>query len=118
MRVGEFVFLLNTTKDTVRHYEDLNLINPSWKGKSKDYGDKDIQAFHVIVKLKDFGLSLIEIQLIFELKNAFGCGDKKLVKQVLNQLTNQLEVLRLKEEEIHKRRVLLHNEVEKIKELL
>lgn len=118
MRIGEFVALLNTTKDTVRHYEELNLITPIRKGNNKHYGEKDIQDFEVIMELKDYGISLKEIQIIFNLKHAFGCGDKQLVAKLYNQLTNHLDVLRQEEEEIHRRRINLHNQIESIKGLL
>lgn len=118
MRIGQFVTLLNTTKETVRHYEDLNLITPKWKNSFRDYGEKDIQDFQVIVELKNFGLTLKEIQLIFNLKNALGCGDKQLVEQVFEQLSNHLQALQQAEEEIKNRRIKLNNVVKQLEDLL
>ena len=37
MRIGEFIKLVQTTKDTVRHYEELDLIRPDWKNGTRDY---------------------------------------------------------------------------------
>ncbi|KQL51470.1 6-phosphogluconolactonase [Heyndrickxia shackletonii] len=118
MRIGEFIAYLNTTKDTVRHYEDLQLLTPKWKGSMKDYGEKEIQDYQVIKEFKSLGLSLKEIQLLFKLKHSFGCGDSQFINEVVIQLTNHLEVLRQEEEEIKNRRIQLEKQLDEIKELL
>ncbi|PKR83705.1 hypothetical protein CWO92_18150 [Heyndrickxia camelliae] len=58
VRIGEYIKVLNTTKDTVRYYEDLELLTPKWNGNRKDYGEKEIQDYEVIMEFKSFGLSL------------------------------------------------------------
>lgn len=118
MRIGEFITLVNTTKDTVRHYEELNLLTPVKNNKIKNYSQKEIVDFHVIIELKDYGLSLKEIQIIFKLKQAFECGNKELVTHVFNQLTGHLNALQLEEEEIRNRRIKLENEINKLKQFL
>jgi DNA-binding transcriptional MerR regulator len=118
MRIGEFIELLKTTKDTVRHYEDLKLITPKRINSHKEYGEKEIVNFQVVKELKGYGLSLIDIQKIFELKEAYLCGDKKLISQVLKQLTVHLNTLRQEEEEVRKRRITLENEIKGIRNLL
>ena len=118
LRIGEFVNLLNTTKDTVRHYENLKFITPKWINKNKEYGEKEVLNFQVVQELKGYGLKLKEIQIIFNLKEAFHCGDKELINQVFGQLTGQLDRLRKQEEEISKRRIMLENELEKIRDLI
>ncbi|MCH1624849.1 MerR family transcriptional regulator [Ferdinandcohnia quinoae] len=118
MRIGEFITLLNTTKDTIRHYEELNLLTPIRKGNYREYGEKDILDFQVIVELKSMGLSLKDIQLLFELKKALGCGDHMLVKEVYHQLKNHVEKFRQEEEEIYHRRTQLQQEVEKLRAFL
>ena len=118
MRIGEFTAFLNTTKDTVRHYEDLELLNPKWNGSMKDYGEKEIKDYQVIMEFKELGLSLKEIQLIFKLKHAFGCGDSRFTNEVFTQLTNHLEVLRQEEEEIKNRRIQLEKLLDELKGLI
>lgn len=110
--------LLHTTKDTVRHYEDLNLIVPDRLNNRKEYREKEILDFQVIIELKEMGLSLKDIQLLFELKNSLGCGDKKLIDEVLDKLTNHIDFLRREEENIRKRRIQLQSKLEEIKKLL
>jgi len=118
MKIGEFVTLMNTTKDTVRYYEELKLLNPKWQKNNKDYGEKDILHFQVVQELKGFGLTLREIQLIFNIKDDSKCGDKQLIAQVCRNLTEQLDRLRQEEEEIYRRRKNLEHQVEELKQLL
>ncbi|WP_053217881.1 MerR family transcriptional regulator [Virgibacillus senegalensis] len=118
MKIGEFVNLLNTTKDTVRHYEDLKFINPKWINNNKEYGEKEVLNFQVVKELKEYGLTLREIQIIFNLKEAYNCGDKELINQVFGQLTGHLNRLRNEEEDLCKRRKTLENEIEKIRDLI
>ena len=118
MRIGQFVTLLNTTKDTVPHYEELNLLTPTWKNNYKEYGEKEVLNFEVVKELKDYGLTLKEIQMLFNLKQAFGCGDKQLITQFIENLTDHLEKLRQEEQEIHNRRIMLENEIGNLKELI
>ncbi|WP_400243253.1 MerR family transcriptional regulator [Niallia sp. JL1B1071] len=118
MKIGEFVTLLNTTKDTVRHYEELNLLTPSWQNNKKEYSEKEILDFQVVKELKEYGFTLKDIQLIFSLKQALGCGDKQLIGQVYQVLTSQLDKLLQEEEELRERRLILENEVKKLKDLI
>ncbi len=118
LKIGEFVNLLNTTKDTVRHYENLKFITPKWINNNKEYGEKEVMNFQVVKELKEYGLTLKEIQIIFNLKDAYQCGDKELINQVFGQLTSHLNRLRKEEEELSKRRITLENEIEKIRDLI
>ncbi|MCM3004248.1 MerR family transcriptional regulator [Priestia koreensis] len=118
MRIGEFVSLLNTTKDTVRHYEDLGLITPTRVQNKKYYGEKDKIDFKVIQECKHFGLTLSDIQALFQLKSAYTCGDERFIKEVLEQLSMQVMVLKHEEALIKKRRMCLENELMNIKEQL
>ncbi|MGI8349384.1 MerR family transcriptional regulator [Niallia circulans] len=118
MKIGEFVALLNTTKDTVRHYEELNLLKPNWQNNKKEYSDKEILDFQVVNELKKYGFSLKDIQKISSLKEAVDYGDKQLIGQVHQILTGQLEKLLQEESEIRERRLILENEAKKLKNLL
>lgn len=111
MRIGEFVTLMHTTKDTVRHYEELNLLSPAWSNNYREYGEKEISDFNVIVELKEYGLSLKDIQILFDLKHAFHCSDKEFITQVYNKLMAHVDDLKQQEEELHNRRVKLEQEL-------
>ena len=52
MQVGEFAKLVNASKDTIRHYEEMKLIKPKWNKHRKDYQEKEVNDFQVIIELK------------------------------------------------------------------
>lgn len=118
MQIGEFVKLVKTTKDTVRHYEDFGLITPEWINSRREYKEKDILDFQVILELKLLGLSLRDIQLLFEVKKAVGCGDKRLIEGVVNQLETHLDILHKEETELSNRRKQLEDQIVQIKNIL
>jgi hypothetical protein len=70
------------------------------------------------MELKAMGMGLKEIQLMFELKKAFGCGDKQLIAEVVLHLTDHLAALRQAEELLHRRRLNLENELKQVEQLL
>ncbi|RDI45603.1 MerR family transcriptional regulator [Falsibacillus pallidus] len=116
MKIGKFAELMKTTKHTVRHYEELELLTPEWDGPYKKYGEKEIADFRVILEMKDLGLALVEIQSLFKLKQALGCGDLGLLKQVLNQLEEYAEGLKKQEEDLKARRLILEEELDEIRD--
>lgn len=118
MKISEFVALLNTTKETVRHYEDLNLLTPIRYKSRREYGQKEVLDFQVIMELKWMGLSLKDIQLLFDLKRALGCGEEGLMREVVLHLTDHLEMLRKEEELLRERRLMLEKQLEEVKQLL
>ncbi|KIL34384.1 6-phosphogluconolactonase [Cohnella kolymensis] len=118
MKISEFIALLNTTKETVRHYEDLNLVTPKRVKSRREYGQKEVLDFQVILELKGMGLSLKDIQLLFDLKRAIGCGEQGLVREVILHLTNHLEMLRNEEDLLRERRMKLEKQLEEVKLLL
>ena len=118
MKIGQYVERLNTTKDTVRHYENMLLLHPVKVNYHKEYSEKDIRDFNMIKELQDYGLSLKDIQLIFEMKNSHECGDIEMIKNALQTLANHLEHLKREEEEIHKRRIMLERELIELREYI
>ena len=91
MRIGEFLQTVETTLDTVRHYESLSLLQPARINRQKQYGQDEVQAFQVIKEFQQAGLSLEDIRLLFNLKLAHGCGSAELVRGAVEQLDSQLQ---------------------------
>lgn len=85
MRSGEFVRLLDTTFDTVRHYEELGLLYPNRENGQRRYSEKDVQAFQAVREFKELGMTLDEIRVMFELKITQGCGSDHLLAAVMDQ---------------------------------
>ena len=104
MKIGAFIECVKTTKDTVRHYEELGLLTPRWLGKFKDYSEKDVTDFEVIKEMQALGLNLAHIQQIFQLKRGFGCSSAELLGGIERQLHTILQDLEEKEAMIHQQK--------------
>lgn len=64
LRTGEFSLLCGTTKETLRHYENIGLLAPSFIASNgyKYYAPSQIVDYMVISSLKEAGCSLAEIK--------------------------------------------------------
>ena len=118
LKIGQYIKRLNTTKDTVRHYEELLLLHPIKVKKYKEYSEKDIKDFQMIKELQLYGLSLKDIQLIFEIKNSHQCGDIHVLKETLQTLTLHLKQLKSEEEAIFQRRTMLEKELRELRDYI
>jgi DNA-binding transcriptional MerR regulator len=103
MKIGQFIEAVQTTKDTVRYYEELALIQPTWEHNRRIYGEKEVADFLVIKEMQALGLALKEIQLLFTLKRNNGCGNNELIEQTRHKLEEKREELRREAEAIKQR---------------
>lgn len=117
MRISEFIKLIQTTKDTVRHYEELDLIRPEWKNGMRDYASEDLKDFHAIKEMQSMGLALKDIQSIFDIKRSDGCGSGQLIAGVLGSLNSELGILHEAEEELKKKRLMIQGMMRELEKL-
>lgn len=63
-KTGEFAKLCNTTKDTLFHYDSIDLLKPAVTAPNgyRYYSVNQIYFFDLIATLKEVGLSLQEIK--------------------------------------------------------
>ncbi len=99
MQMAEFVQQNQTTRDTVRHYIDSNLLTPHKKGSRYDFTDQDSEDFEEIQALKKLGFSIKLIKQIKETHNT-NCGSSyqwesnlALVEAEIALSKNELETL-------------------------
>ncbi len=118
MRIGEFIKLVQTTKDTVRHYEELDLIRPDWISGTRDYSPKDLKDFYAIKEMQYMGLTLKDIQTIFEVKRSGGCGSPQLIVGVLESLNKGLDDIYEEEKELIKKKSMIQGMVEELEKLV
>lgn len=104
MKIGEFIESVQSTKDTVRHYEDIGLLQPAWENKRRIYGEIEINDFHAIKEMQALNMSLKEIQVIFEIKKSNGCGSSELLGEVIQTMMEKQQQLILAEKEIKYKR--------------
>lgn len=68
MKIGLFAKENNVSIDTVRHYMDLRLLLPIKNGSHYDFDDKCSNDMAEIIRLKNCGFSLKEIQPLLDFK--------------------------------------------------
>ena len=70
LSIGELASQLGITTRTIRYYEEIGLMDPNERepGKNRTYGREDVIRLKFIVRLKDLGITLKEMQ---ELANIY-----------------------------------------------
>lgn len=68
MKIGDFAKYNHTSIDTIRHYIDLQLINPEKDGIHYNFDDLCQEAFQEIQFLKSMGFLLKDITMILQYK--------------------------------------------------
>ncbi|WP_277584060.1 MerR family transcriptional regulator [Psychrobacillus antarcticus] len=66
MKIGEFAERTRISKDSIRYYEKIGLLHPEIINKHSDYNNNDILLIETIIKLKQTGFSLLEINILFD----------------------------------------------------
>lgn len=70
MNTGSFCKLVETTRDTLRFYDDNRLLIPRRQANGyRQYTEADAVTFRIIRNLQHAGLTLNEIKLILKLRS-------------------------------------------------
>lgn len=79
VQIGELAKQLNITTRTIRYYEEIGLMGTIDRqgGSTRSYSKDDILRLKFILKLKNLGISLREIQ---ELSDIFDINEKNFTK--------------------------------------
>lgn len=109
LRSGQFARLCRTTKDTLRHYEDIGLLSPAFIAENgyKNYLPDQVMDFMLISSLRDAGCSLADIKRFLE-------GDKGELREVI---AKRMEAFGRQIALLERKRDLLASFVERIDEL-
>lgn len=90
MYLKQFIREMNTTRDTVRFYIDLQLLTPKCRGKNYWFGNQEKYAFAQVKGLQELGFSLQEIQTIKHSHDQF-CGTELQWKSNLQLIAAKLQ---------------------------
>lgn len=91
MKIGAFIERVDTTKDTVRHYEELDLLKPTTlENGRREYGEKDVLDFQAIKDMQALDMTLKEIGVMFEVKRTNGCGSSVLLDEVVRTMEEKV----------------------------
>lgn len=113
MKIGEFAICTGLSKDTIRYYEKMNLLQPEIKNKQRYYNKKDIDTVEAILKLKQTGFSLQEIKMLFDWSGNID-QNKKLTKEEIQNLFEIKVIFQEKYEQMLQR----EHQLKQIKQVL
>lgn len=106
MLIGELSKHLNLSRDTIRFYEKLDLIQPLIRDNGyKDYSTQDVQQLQLIQAAKNLGFTLTEIKQILDLVNV----NEIPAEQFHKILNDKLSVIREKIMQLQNIQNLLEN---------
>lgn len=113
MKIGEFAECTGISKDTIRYYEKIGLLQPELKNKHREYKNHDIILVETIIKLKQTGFSLQEIKMLIEWSNNTD-QNKELTQEEVQNVLQIKELFQNKYEQIIQR----ENSIKQIKQVL
>ncbi|WP_175631974.1 helix-turn-helix domain-containing protein [Virgibacillus siamensis] len=91
MGLIELVNKSGISMDMIHYYEQLQLIQPAWKNKHRIYSKQDCGNIRFIERMVMIGLSLEDLQVIFEIKRTNRCTTPDMVVQLTEKL-NEIQV--------------------------
>lgn len=124
MKLAQFSKLTGLSKDTIRYYEKISLIQPVMKQKHRDYSEEDKQTIETIIKLKDTGFTLQEIKLLFDWskdadpESILTEAEYDNILQIKDLFQVKYEEMEQKEKRIKEMKRVLLNADEKLESLL
>jgi DNA-binding transcriptional MerR regulator len=90
--IRQLVDEFGVTARTLRHYEDMGLVQPARHGTSRRYSGRDRARLKVALRSKRLGFTLEEIRELFELYDTAGAESHQLGAFV-EKLERKLTVL-------------------------
>ncbi len=124
MKISEFAICTGISKDTIRYYEKINLLQPEIKNNHRKYNEHHIEIISIILKLKQSGFLLQEIKLLFEWTVNTNQHNKLTKVEIDNLLQlkrlfqNKYEQIVQKEKEIVQIKQVLERATSKLEQLL
>jgi DNA-binding transcriptional MerR regulator len=106
MLIGDLAKKTRVSIDTIRYYEREKLIEPVFVRDSgyREFDKNSVETIFFIIRLKDLGFSLKEIQGLLKLKNNPGtkCGEvNALVEKKLADVTAKISILKAMKKDLN-----------------
>ena len=77
--IGQLSQRFNTTRRALRHYESKGLLKPTRDGPNRLYGQREFQRLAVIVKARQVGLGIDQIQTLLDAYDPDDRGEAQIV---------------------------------------
>ncbi|GEL06131.1 MerR family transcriptional regulator [Rummeliibacillus sp. G93] len=113
MKIGEFAERTGISKDTIRYYEKIGLLQPEIINKYREYNNNDVILIETIIKLKQTGFSLLEVKMLFDWSKNTD-HNKKLTQEEIQNVLQIKEIFQNK----YTQMVQKENNIKQIKRVL
>lgn len=91
MKIGDLSRKLNVSIHAIRHYISLGLLVPERNGKLFDFDPQAVEDLHLIIRLKDMGFTLKEIQTLISLHRTSNWVEPDIMGEYINALQKKTE---------------------------
>lgn len=109
MKIGQFIAINQTTRDTIRYYIEEGLLAPTKEAGNYIFGNQEQDDFTNIKELQALGFSIKGIKEIKDNRQILGCGsqeqsskNRKLVVKELERINVELTQLAIRQEKLEK----------------
>ena len=99
MKIGEFSKASGLSKDTIRYYEKIGILQPTKQQNQRFYTTAHLEIANTIIKLKQVGFSLQEIRDLQELAEEMD-HQRYLTAEELNKVNRMKELFQHKYQEM------------------
>lgn len=113
MKIGEISSYTGISKDTLRYYEKMGLLNPKIAKHQRDYSEEDIEVIEIIAKLKNTGFSLKEIKTLLDWSKDTD-ENKEMTEEEIQNLKQIKEAFRKKQMQM----IQKEEQIKEIKQVL
>lgn len=113
VKIGEFAERTGISKDTIRYYEKIGLLQPEIINKYREYNNNDVILIETIIKLKQTGFSLLEVKMLFDWSKNTD-HNKKLTQEEIQNVLQIKEIFQNK----YTQMVQKENNIKQIKRVL
>lgn len=92
--IGNLARSIGITTRTLRYYEEMGIMSPPWRleGSSRVYSAADVRKLKFILKLKELGLSIKEMQEL-DAVYAEARETDKVIPRLVEMLDNHIDTL-------------------------
>lgn len=93
LKIGELARCSGLSERSLRHYEDLGIINPQRSdGGTRGYSDKDIAVAQLVQKMRDLNISVDLIASVATTRRGYDTGSESssAIRDLLSEMSERL----------------------------
>ena len=95
MKIGNFAFRYNVSRDTVRHYVKIGLLIPDDSGAQLHFGERECRDMETILRMKAQHFSLVEIRRYLDICRVSTMVEPESIQDIITLFTQKKNELEL-----------------------